>query len=410
MVRPMVGAAGCEDKPASPFLDRAGRLCYKVPGSLLMALPRSLVALWTAAALVLAAACGKRVVVGVVLPETGSAAVYGTSLRSGIELAFEAAPPGTLRRARVTVEYRDSGSDPARAVAAAEALFDRGAVVVIGGATTAEARAMIATADRRERVLLSPSASAPELARLSRYFFRVYPSDELEGVAAADLLAVTLSARRVVVVEEENDYSRGLLPVFVAELTSRGGRMTASIHTGGDAWQRALLDAVRAGADAVYVCGYGDAILEALRTLRVGAFAGPVCTTSAIGSGALLQRAGGFADGVYLPLATVDPAAGPSGHDFVARYRAEFGLLPDVYAAHGFDAALAVRAALERAPELRGSSVREALHSLAGVSGVMGELAFDDLGNVHRRLGIYRIRGGRLEAWQRGAATAAEAR
>jgi branched-chain amino acid transport system substrate-binding protein len=357
-------------------------------------------ALW-AAVLAVTAGCGQRLVVGVVLPETGAASVYGTSLRSGIELAFEATPPGTAGSHRVTVEYRDSGSDPARAVAAAEALYDRGALVVIGGATTAEARAMIATADRHERLLLSPSASAPELSRISPYFFRVYPSDELEGVAAADLLAVTLSAQRVVVVEEENDYSRGLLPVFVAELSSRGGRMVASIHAGSDGWQRALLVAVR-GADAVYVCGYGDAIVEALRTLRVGSFGGPVCTTSAIGSSALLQRAGGFADGTYLPLATFDTATGPTGHDFVARYQSKYGLSPDVYAAHGFDAALAVRAALERARQRDSAGVREALRSLAGVSGVMGELAFDDLGNVHRRLGIYRIRGGRLEAWQRG--------
>jgi branched-chain amino acid transport system substrate-binding protein len=347
--------------------------------------------------------------VGVVLPETGAAAVYGTALRSGIELGFEVSPSGAVGSQRVTVEYRDSGSDPARAVAAAEALYDRGAVVVIGGATSAEARAMITTADRRERVLLSPSASAPELCRLSRYFFRVYPSDELEGVAAADFLVVTLSAQRVVVVEEENDYTRGLLAVFVAELTSRGGRMVASIRTGTDGFRRDLLDAVRA-ADAVYVCGYGDAILEALRTLRVGSFAGPVCTASAIGSSALLQRAGGFADGAYLPLATFDPAAGSTGHDFVARYQAEYGLQPDVYAAHGFDAALAVRAALERMPQRSGSSLREALRSLSGVSGVMGELAFDDLGNVHRRLRIYRIRGGRLEAWRREPTAGAAAR
>jgi branched-chain amino acid transport system substrate-binding protein len=247
------------------------------------------------------------------------------------------------------------------------------------------------------------------LSRISRYFFRVYPSDELEGVAAADLLAVTLSARRVVVVEEENDYSRGLLPVFVAELTSRGGQMVASIHAGGDGWQRALLVAARE-ADAVYVCGYGDAILDALRALRVGSFGGPVCTTSAIGSSVLLHRAGGFAEGAYLPLATFDPATGPTGHDFVARYQGEYGLAPDVYAAHGFDAALAVRAALERASQRNSAGLREALRSLEGITGVMGELAFDDLGNVHRQLGIYRIRGGRLEPWQRGPAAKAGTR
>jgi branched-chain amino acid transport system substrate-binding protein len=409
MAHVMVRVAAADDKAQQPASWTArARLCYKVRGPQSMRSAGALRALW-AVVLTVTAACGQRLIIGVVLPETGPAAVYGTSLRSGIELAFEATPSGVIGRHRVTVEYRDSGSDPARAVAAAEALYDRGAVVVIGGATTAEARAMIATADRRERVLLSPSASAPELCRLSRYFFRVYPSDELEGVAAADLLAVTLSAPRVVVVEEENDYSRGLLPVFVAELASRGGQMVALIRAGADGFQRDLLTAARE-ADAVYVCGYGDAILEALRTLRVGSFAGPVCTTSAIGSSALLQRAGQSADGAYLPLATFDPAAGPTGHDFVARYQAEYGLQPDIYAAHGFDAALAARAALERAAQRTGGGLRDALRSLAGVSGVMGELAFDDLGNVQRRLGVYRIRGGRLEQWRRELAAGTAAR
>ena len=344
-------------------------------------------------------ACSKKVVVGVVLPETGEAAVYGSSIKSGIKLAFDDAITGKVAPAGLQVVYRDSASDPAQAAGAADSLFDAGALMVIGGVTSAEATAMIPVADRWERVLLSPSASAPELARKSVYFFRVFPSDDLEGVKAADLLAITRNARTVLIIEQDNAYSRGLLPVFVGEYQNQSGHVVGSVRFGEVGWEKEVRDQLAANQPAaIYICGYGDAIIEALRVARSAAFAGTVCTTSAINAASLLQRAGSLAEGVFLPLSGFDTAAQQEPiRTFVARYRAIYNMVPDLYAAHGYDAALACLHTLSGLRTKAGSEVQLRLKGLADTRGVTGHLAFDDYGNIKHYPRSHWIRSGKVE-------------
>jgi branched-chain amino acid transport system substrate-binding protein len=344
-------------------------------------------------------ACSQRLVIGVVLPETGDAAVYGASIKSGLKLAFDDALAAHTAPAGLQVEYRDSASDPAQAASALGAVFNDGALVAIGGVTSAEATVMIPVAEKWERVLLSPSASAPDLANRSTYFMRVYPSDDLEGVKAADLLALTRNARTVLIVQQDNPYSRGLLPVFVGEYRNQGGRVVGSVRTADPGWDRQLRELLAAQRpDAVYICGYGDAIIEALRLIRSTGFAGTICTTSAINTASLLQRAGQLAEGVFLPLAGFDERSQREPvRSFVERYRNVYNLTPDVYAAHGYDAALVCLYALQGLRHRTGSEVQVRMRGLSDKRGVTGPLAFDDYGNIKHYPRSHWIHGGKVE-------------
>ena len=355
-----------------------------------------------AAALALLAAvsgCNPPLRIGVVLPETGDAAVYGASVKSGVRLAFDDAAAGGTAPAGLEVLYRDSASDPVRAASAAEALSESGAVAVIGGVTTAEAKALIPVADRVGMVLLSPSASAPDLARRTRLFFRVYPSDELEGVKAADFLVLMRGARTVLVLQEDNDYTRGLLPVFVRELDSRGGRVAGSVRLDEAGWQAQVRGMLGANApDGAYICGYGEAILGALRLLRSVGYRGTVCTTSAFSAGSLLARAASLAEGVFFPRASLDTASRAEPvRSFVRRYQAAYNLAPDIYAAHGYDAALALLAAARGLQARSGAEIARHLHALTGAAGVTGPIEFDEDGNIRHALRNHWIHNGRIE-------------
>jgi len=349
--------------------------------------------------LLVSGACSRKLVVGVVLPETGEMAVYGAAVKSGVKLAFDEAIAAKTAPAGLTVEYRDSGSDPARAASALEALYAAGAPVVIGGATTAEATVMIPIAERRERVLISPSASAPDLARLSVYFFRTFPSDDLEGVKAADLMTLTKGVRTVAILQEDNPYTRGLLPVFMGQFKSSGGTVVGSVEIGAPGWERQTADVLASHQPkGVYVCGYGEAIVAALKALRAAAYQGVVCTTSAISSASVLKEAGNLAEGVFFPLASFDPSSQQEPiRRFVTRYHETYKLVPDIYAAHGYDAALAVLNALKAARTPTGREVQLRLKGLAEVRGVTGPLAFDDFGNIKHYLRNYWIHNGKVE-------------
>lgn len=360
---------------------------------------RLTIALAVMSAAVVLGGCSRPLLVGVVLPETGTAAAYGSSIKTGVKLAFdEAAAAGKMPKG-MTVEYRDSGSDPAKAASLAEAFYDQGALVVIGGVTTAEARAMIPIADRKERILISPSASAPDLAKRSVYFFRMYPSDELEGVKAADLLAVTRGVDKVLIVQQDNDYTRGLLPVFMGELKHRNAEIVGIVNMSDSDWSQQLRDLIMAKQPGgVYVCGYGDADLDALKVLREVNYQGTICTTSAINTATFLQKAGSLAEGVFFPLASLDTDSTKEPvRSFVRKYHDAYQLVPDIYAAHGYDAALATLYALESLRTRSGREVQLKLKGLAERQGVTGPLAFDDYGNIKHYPRNHWIRNGKVE-------------
>lgn len=344
-----------------------------------------------------AAGCHQEPRLGVVLPETGSAAVYGASVKTGVSLALAGHRKAGGRP--VEVWYRDSGSDPARAASACEALFEQGAGLVIGGATSAEAKAMIGVADRTGRVLLSPSASAPDLAGRSDHFFRVYPSDDLEGVEAARFLVQERNAQSVLILSESNDYARGLLPVFVARLQALGAQVVGPETLGDEGWEgRVRLALARQAPAGVYVCGYGEAISRSLVVLRAAGFRGTICATSAIHASALLSRLGPEAEGLFFPLASPDLSGdGEPARSFFAAYRQTYNLEPDVYASYGFDAALAALAVLASPLRPEPEKLGETLRALRGVRGVMGPLEFDRDGNVPHTLRMHWIRAGRVE-------------
>jgi branched-chain amino acid transport system substrate-binding protein len=342
--------------------------------------------------------CGARLRVGVVLPESGPAAVYGAAIKSGIRLACDDSLANGTAPTGFELFYRDSGSDPSRAALAAEALYQDGARLIIGGATTSEAEAMLPVADRWERILLSPSASAPDLAGRSTFFFRVYPSDEIEGVKAADLMASTRGLRSVLIVEEDNDYTRGLLPVFVQELIRNGGRVLGAVRLADHGWEKSLRDDLTSlRPEGVYICAYGEPTLNVIRALRFAGFAGTICVTSAIAPGALLQRAGSVVEGVVFPLAGWVDHGGELVQAFIRRYEERYQMVPDTFAAHGYDAALAAIYALAQPSCRTGGDVRICLHAISARRGVTGPLDFDDYGNIRRVPRVHWVHRGRIE-------------
>jgi branched-chain amino acid transport system substrate-binding protein len=187
-----------------------------------------------AAGLLLAAstvACGGRgeIRFGAVLPITGHAAVYGKTIRQGVELAHE-----ELRKepafAALELVVVDSGSDPERAKNELRRIYAEGALAAIGGVTSAEALAMVEGGRRRRRTLLSPSASLPQLSGISSNFFRVFPSDFAEGTVMARYAYDNLRLRDGVVFAKEETYAKGIQKVFSDEFQRHSGRILETIE------------------------------------------------------------------------------------------------------------------------------------------------------------------------------------
>ena len=343
-------------------------------------------------------ACSSKIIIGVVLPETGDASAYGTSVKTGVKLAFDQAVVAHTAPAGLEVLYQDTGSNPSRGADLADALYKRGALIVIGGATSPEAKAMTRVANKYGRVLLSPSASAPDLTTKGGWFLRVYPSDEGEGVKAAQFLVQDRKIKSVLVIKEDIPYVDGLLPIFTAELGRLGGKVVGTVSVNESNWERMVVASLtNLKPDALYVCGYGEAILACMVEVRNTTFAGIICTTSAISTVDLVWRGGKLVEGLYFPMVTVDMASPKEPiATFVKQYRAKFDFAADNYAAHGYDAALATLFAFAEPAPKSASELRSRFLTLGTKTGVTGPLNFDDTGNISEPLDMHWIREGKV--------------
>lgn len=364
-------------------------------------------AVWAIVSLtLLAAGCGSKPVVGVLLPRTGDAGAYGESIESGIRLAINDCRAKKILPKGFEVVWADTGSDPTRAVAELEKMArDRGVHFVIGGATSAEAQALLPVLEPLEVLCLSPSASTPGLAQQSKLFFRIYPSDELEGHTAATFLFERLGQKRVLLYEGNNEYVQGIEPAFRKQFEEAlGGEVVATIQLGDPDWaERSSAALATTGVDAVYVVGYAEEILAVLRHLAERKFGGRIVTTSAFYTSRAIHEAGPLAEDILFPLPPYDRTSDKEPVvSFVNEYMNTYERGPDVFAAHGYDA---MRFAIEvlrlaKPPQL--TEIRRAMQfGIQDFMGVTGPILFDDYGDVKHYPKMFIVNQGQVVSYQR---------
>jgi branched-chain amino acid transport system substrate-binding protein len=350
--------------------------------------------------------CSGKPIVGVILPTTGAAASYGESIESGIRLALSDAREREGLPTGFEVEWADTGSDPSRAVTEFRKMVEeRGVKLVIGGVTSAEAMALIPELDELEVVCLSPSASAPGLAQQSRLFFRIYPSDELEGHTAANFLFERLGKHDVLLFTGDTEYTRGIKPEFLKQYQEAlGGTVVEDVALTEDGWEQVATEALaRDGVEAVYAIGYAEEILSVVQFLSARGFEGRIVTTSAFYSGQVIREAGEAAEGILFPLPPFDRTSEKEPVlSFVNRYMDTYERAPDVFAAHGFDVmGLAIQVmSLAKPPETL--EILKALNfGVAEFMGVTGPILFDDHGDVKHYPMMFIVKGGQVLSYQR---------
>lgn len=343
--------------------------------------------------------CISEPVIGIVRPVTGSDGAYGRAVDLGVDLAVEDATaegilPEGFRMVRV-----DTVSDPEQAAFEVQRLVnDQGVRFVLGAVTSAEAEALLPVIEDEEVICLSPTASGRDLGRRSRYFYRLAPTDEIEGRTAARHLTDERGIREVIVYTDDSRLTRDVEAEFRQHFEMKlGGTVIETIHLSSDKWHKYSADALLAhDPEAVYVVGHAEKILEVLVDLEKNRYAGVRSTTSTFYLEDVLGAAGPVADGVIFPLPTFDVISEREPvRAFAERFNQRYGQRPDIYAAHGFDAMHVALRSLLGAENLHTPELRKALSfGLRDYLGVTGAIAFDEAGDVSRYPVMHCIRNG----------------
>jgi branched-chain amino acid transport system substrate-binding protein len=340
---------------------------------------------------------------GAVLPLTGPYQIYGQSIKKGIECALAEMQAREDFPHKVAVAILDSEGDPELAKQLLDDQFDNGVFAVIGGVTTAEALAMVSEADEEQRVLISPSASSPELTGISKNFYRVFPSDSREGTTMGNFAARKLQIENVVIITKEDPFARGIQEVFKTEFERNGGQVLEVIeYPQGAADFSGFIDRViTVSPQAVYVAAYAEDTARMIQELRQREFDGTILTTAAFALPEVIEQIGQDAEGVFLTRAVFElDSEDPQIQAFVTSFREKFGLSPDLYAAHGYDSLMVLaQGLLESGPFA--TDFWKGVRSIRDYAGVTGTIQFDEKGDAQKFPRVYVVENGNLVDYEK---------
>jgi branched-chain amino acid transport system substrate-binding protein len=333
---------------------------------------------------------------------TGAQATFGVSTRNGIELALkEANAAGGVKGKKLAVRVYDDQGKPEEAAQAVTRLITQDKVVLIlGEVASSNSLAMAEKAQAAGVPMITPSSTNPKVTEKGEYIFRVCFIDPFQGAVMARFARENLKADQVAILQDNKSaYSIGLTEVFQRTFAQLGGKVTATeSYSQGDTDFRAQLTAIKkAKPQAIYVPGYYSDVGVIARQARELGLTVPLMGGDGWDSEKLFELAGNALVGSYFSNHYSPDNPDPKTQKFIADYKAAYGGVPDALAALGYDAAKVAIAAIEKAKDLSGPAIREAIAQTKDFPGVAGTVSLDKNRNAVKSAVILKVGDGKTE-------------
>lgn len=295
---------------------------------------------------------------GMIGPLTGAAALYGTAVDNGVEIAVEeinAISPDF----QIEYDGQDDEHDAEKSVNAYNNLKDWGVQAIVGSVTTTPCVAVAAEANADRVFMLTPSASATSVTASGDNIFQLCFSDPNQGSASAQYISENKLAEKIAVIYNNSDaYSTGIYQTFQAAADEIGMEVvsvtTFTDDTAND-FSVQLTEAKEAGADLIFLPIYYTP--ASLIMQQASAMDYDVKFFGVDGMDGILSLEGfdtSLAEGVMLLTPFSADATDDATVSFVTKYQEKFSDIPSQFAADGYDCPYAIYSALKYYAEANG--------------------------------------------------------
>jgi branched-chain amino acid transport system substrate-binding protein len=272
-----------------------------------------------------------------------------------------------------------------------------GVVGHTGSAQTMDAAPVYADAAHGGRngvVAITPTATNPQVTRVSDWVFRVCPTDDDAARALARFAIDSVGAHRVAIVYRNDLFGRGYTRTIAPVLTAGGvGIVERDPYLAGITEYEAYAKRIaRAGADVVIFAGGGPDAADLVRALHAAGAKPAILGSDDVANILEAARTPGAAPdrerfrGVRFT-AFYDPARalGDDEQLFASEYRRRFGQAPTHQAALSYDAAMLIGRAYLAVGADRGrirSWIAAVGRGAPPQEGVTGTIRFDERGDA----------------------------
>ena len=319
--------------------------------------------------------------IGGIGPTTGDAAIYGTAVKNGIQLAVdEINAAGGINGKQIEYKFEDDQADSEKSVNAYNTLKDWGMQALIGTTTSTPCTAVVEETHSDNMFQLTPSATAVDSIQYDNAF-RMCFSDPNQGSASADYIAENKLATKVAIIYNSSDtYSSGIYQTFATEAKAKGLDVVAAEAFTADNktdFSVQIQKAKDAGAELVFLpIYYQEASLILAQANKAG------FTPKWFGCDGMDGILGvenfdtSLAEDLMLLTPFVADAQDEKTQAFVSEYKEKFNDTPNQFAADTYDAMLIIKEAAEKAgvtPDMSVSDICE------GLKTAMTEIKIDGL-------------------------------
>lgn len=206
-------------------------------------------------------------IVGTILPLTGTLAFLGPPEVAGVGLAIDDInEAGGVLGNDVTMEQGDSGdtTDTSVAQQTATDLIGKGAQVVIGAASSGVSLNVVDQFTEAGVMQISPANTATDLSGASDFYTRTAPPDTVQGAALGSLI-LDGGHQKVAMLVQDEPYGNGLRDNIQQAIEAAGGEVVYGETGGGDEFppgesnfSSIVTDALSSEPDAIAVIAFEE--------------------------------------------------------------------------------------------------------------------------------------------------------
>lgn len=328
--------------------------------------------------------------IGANLELSGAVATYGSSISEGIDLAVEEInESGGINGMQVKVTKVDNKSDAAEATNGAIKLTSQDQVTaIIGAATSGNTLAQAEIANDTETILLSPSATAPNVTvnedgSLNEYVFRTSYIDPFQGTIAANFALDELGVKTAAIyADNASDYAKGLGEAFKETFEAGGGEIVAEeAYVAKDTDFKSTLTRIKsAEPEFVFIPGYYEEVGLIVKQARELGIDVPLMGADGWDSPTLLDLAGADAlNNTYITNHYSSDDPDETIQNFVTKFKEKYdGNAPNAFHALGYDSVYLLKDAIERAGSTEPAAIKEALEATEELTLVSGVITIDE--------------------------------
>ena len=275
-------------------------------------------------------------------------------------------------------------------------------LVIVGPQASKQAVPAGGIANRLKTPMISPWSTNPDTTKGRPYVFRTPFLDPFQGPVLAHFITDEFKfTKAAVLYDVASDYPKGLAEFFKKaweNLHGPGSVVAFESFTTKDSDFSSQLTKIRnSGAQVLFLPQYYNEVALIVQQAHQLGWKKPIVGSDSWGSAELVRLCGKDCFGLFF--STHYAAAGAKGatKEFIDRYKAKYGYVPDDVGALTWDSLRIVQKAIEDTGGLTGDlkkdrdRVRDAMSRIKKFKGITGEMTFNEEGDPTKCAVIVRI-------------------